>query len=580
MDFEPSFYKQGLFVRLAASKNAPLEPSTIVRRTLSPSCKSKLSKALPPDLLQGLGLVLHRNGEPDPCGSLPADMTLFEDALVSFDVCLDSFDKYAFESWLTRVMNHVSGCESTISKKTIAPGFLGYCDRDPPTLQSCPTTTSSSGYPQPTRFHVTFILVRVSVLPVLSNSGFVDCFQGSSNLLPGDENCGDRPSVASLHLYAVNAGRVFMFAPKFIGEIFELPHVTGDKGAPISLKVLSTEPRVFDIFNFFSRDESTDLVNRALKETTESHRIKRSTTGAQGHAVNSRRTSESGFDTHGKVAVDVKKRCFKILGFDEYIEGHGDGLQILRYNLTTAYIPHMDWIDDPSGTLQHDYDSAGRGGNRFSTILMYMSDLGPDAGGETVFTEAWPVDLPEDQRVDLKTALESLRKSKDAVGILEPGSWEEEMVAQCRSRLAIRPHAGRAVLFYSQLPSGEPDPASRHGGCPVLKGEKYASNLWVWNTIRDGFEGAPRNPKAKQTASSPTQSEKKVVTFSNVGGDPTYDNAELFYGDEMFWSKLGKGSPSVSVNTYPGHVWNLKVRGEVVKTWTIKADDPTINFEI
>jgi 2OG-Fe(II) oxygenase superfamily len=139
-------------------------------------------------------------------------------------------------------------------------------------------------------------------------------------------------------------------------------------------------------------------------------------------------------------------------------------LQILRYNLTTAYIPHMDWIDDPSGTLPHDYDSAGRGGNRFSTILMYMSDLEADAGGETVFTEAWPVDLPEDQRVDLKTALKALRESEDAVGVLEPGSWEEEMVAQCRSRLAIRPHAGRAVLFYSQLPSGEPDPASRHGG--------------------------------------------------------------------------------------------------------------------
>lgn len=314
----PQFISKDFFVRLAASKNAPLEPSTIVRRTLSPSCKSKLSKALPSDLLQGLGLVLHRNGEPDPCGSLPADMTLFEDALVSFDVCLDSFDKYAFESWLTRVMNHVSGCESTISKKTIAPGFLGYCDRGPahtPVLSDhdllvrIPSTNTL-----PCHFHTR---EGVRITSVKQFRDLLTVSKAAQTCLPGDENCGDRPSVASLHLYAVNAGRVFMFAPKFIGEIFELPHVTGDKGAPISLKVLSTEPRVFDIFNFFSRDESTDLVNRALKETTESHRIKRSTTGAQGHAVNSRRTSESGFDTHGKVAVDVKKRCFKILGFDE-----------------------------------------------------------------------------------------------------------------------------------------------------------------------------------------------------------------------------------------------------------------------
>lgn len=126
----------------------------------------------------------------------------------------------------------------------------------------------------------------------------------------------------------------------------------------------------------------------------------------------------------------------------------------------------MDWIDDPSGKLPHDYESGGMGGNRFSTILMYMSDLAEDAGGETVFTEGWPVGVPEDQRVDLKTALKDLRESGDAHGVLEPASWEEKMVAQCRSRLAVRPRAGRAVLFYSQLPSGEPDPASKHGGCP------------------------------------------------------------------------------------------------------------------
>jgi hypothetical protein len=116
---------------------------------------------------------------------------------------------------------------------------------------------------------------------------------------------------------------------------------------------------------------------------------------------------------------------------------------------------------------------------------------------------------------------------------------------------------------------------------PVLKGEKYASNLWVWNTIRDGFEGAPRNPKAKQTTASPTQAEKKVASFVNKGGNPIYDNAELFFGDDMFWSKLGKGDPAVSVNTYPGHVWMLKVNGKVVKKWAIDSrSENTLEFQI
>lgn len=90
-----------------------------------------------------------------------------------------------------------------------------------------------------------------------------------------------------------------------------------------------------------------------------------------------------------------------MLGFDTYTEGHSDGLQILRYNLTTAYIPHMDWIDDPSGQLAHDYESSGRGGNRFATILLYMSDLGERDGGETVFVKAWPNGQDEKDRVQL-----------------------------------------------------------------------------------------------------------------------------------------------------------------------------------
>lgn len=315
----PQLINKEFFVRLTgASHNTHVDPSRIETRTLSPSCRRKLSSVFPPDLLQDLAFVLHRNGEPEPCGTLPADLTLFEDALLSFDLCLDSFDKYAFESWLTSLMNHISSCECTISKKSIAPGFLGYCDRGPDHTPLLPDHDRLVKIPStntlPCHFHTR---EGVRITSVEQFKELLIASKAAPTCLPGDENCGEQPSTPSLHLYAVTAGRVFMFAPKFVGEIFELAHVTGDKGAPISLKVLSIEPRVFDIFNFFSREESTDLVARALKETSDSHRIKRSTTGAEGHAVNARRTSESGFDTHGKVAVDVKKRCFKILGFDE-----------------------------------------------------------------------------------------------------------------------------------------------------------------------------------------------------------------------------------------------------------------------
>ena len=113
---------------------------------------------------------------------------------------------------------------------------------------------------------------------------------------------------AGLHLYAVPAGRVFMHVAAYIGQVIALDHVPGaDPNQRVYLKVLSVSPAVFDLYNFFTKDESSELVQRALAETKESHRIKRSTTGTGEHHVNTRRTSESGFDTDGATSILIKK---------------------------------------------------------------------------------------------------------------------------------------------------------------------------------------------------------------------------------------------------------------------------------
>jgi hypothetical protein len=96
------------------------------------------------------------------------------------------------------------------------------------------------------------------------------------------------------------------------------------------------------------------------------------------------------------------------LGFDKYEEAHADGLQVLRYNLTKAYTPHSDWIDG-NDQVDHNHESAGVGGNRFATILLYMSDLGPGEGGETVFTEAWPVGQAKEDRIDTNKVSQASR---------------------------------------------------------------------------------------------------------------------------------------------------------------------------
>jgi len=81
------------------------------------------------------------------------------------------------------------------------------------------------------------------------------------------------------------------------------------------------------------------------------------------------------------------------LGFDQYHESLADGLQVLRYNKTKAYVPHFDWIEDPTKKEEHDFDSERVGSNRFATILLYFTDLTDDAGGQTVFSKVCVMDI-------------------------------------------------------------------------------------------------------------------------------------------------------------------------------------------
>lgn len=78
-----------------------------------------------------------------------------------------------------------------------------------------------------------------------------------------------------------------------------------------------------------------------------------------------------------------------------------------------------------------------------------MSDLDDEAGGETVFAKAPPAG--EEKLRPSKEVIRELRASGSSLDVLEAGSWEEEMTAHCKSRLAVKPHKSRAVLFYSQV---------------------------------------------------------------------------------------------------------------------------------
>jgi prolyl 4-hydroxylase len=47
--------------------------------------------------------------------------------------------------------------------------------------------------------------------------------------------------------------------------------------------------------------------------------------------------------------------------------------------------------------------------------------------------------------------------------------------------LSIRPGKGGAAFFYNLLGDGNPDDLSLHAAEPVLEGEKWLANVWLWD---------------------------------------------------------------------------------------------------
>ena len=76
------------------------------------------------------------------------------------------------------------------------------------------------------------------------------------------------------------------------------------------------------------------------------------------------------------------------------------------------------------------------------------------------------------------------------------------------------------------------------------------------------------------SSTSSSSSPSVHVTFENSGNDERFRNAELYYDEAGFFGGLGFDDKPISVNTYPGHVWNIKDKAtKVVLQTFIIADN-------
>ncbi len=184
-------------------------------------------------------------------------------------------------------------------------------------------------------------------------------------------------------------------------------------------------PSIWAIQNFMSDEECDHLIQLGEDKLAPSLTIDPET---GNHIQVEDRTSTLTFLSLNQDPI-VTQIEFRIANLVRMPVNHGEGLQILRYEIGQEYKPHYDYFDP---ALSGSHKALAKGGQRVATILMYLSDV--EEGGETVFP-----------KIDLK----------------------------------VPPKKGHAILFYSLYSNGELDPNSLHGSIPVVKGTKWVATKWL-----------------------------------------------------------------------------------------------------
>ncbi|KAL5662411.1 hypothetical protein ACJX0J_029536, partial [Zea mays] len=138
---------------------------------------------------------------------------------------------------------------------------------------------------------------------------------------------------------------------------------------------------VFLYQHFLSDDEANHLISLARAE------LKRSAVAdnMSGKSTLSEvRTSSGTFLRKGQDPI-VEGIEDKIAAWTFLPKENGEDIQVLRYKHGEKYEPHYDYFTDNVNTV--------RGGHRYATVLLYLTDV-PE-GGETVFPLAEPDDAKD-----------------------------------------------------------------------------------------------------------------------------------------------------------------------------------------
>jgi len=200
------------------------------------------------------------------------------------------------------------------------------------------------------------------------------------------------------------------------------------------LNVISNEPYIYYTDNFITDEECKFIIEYSSK-FMEKAKVTYSTEEEKKNVLSSDykgRTNDSYWIDHYKhpIMLDLCKRISDKIDCN-YI--HFEKFQVIHYKEGEEYNYHYDGWDYKDKERYKKYCSEL--GNRKVTILCYLNDV--EEGGETGFDMLY------------------------------------------HKPIKIKAKKGRMVVFYNLNDDGSLNKKTRHAGLPIIKGEKWAFNLWL-----------------------------------------------------------------------------------------------------
>lgn len=188
---------------------------------------------------------------------------------------------------------------------------------------------------------------------------------------------------------------------------------------------LHNDPLIYVIDDFLTKEQCDHIISISKPS------LKRSTVSSDGDGVISEaRTSLNTWIKHDTDNI-TKTISNKICNLVNIEHERSENFQVIHYDVSQEYRPHYDgW--DHDYTINKNLKHLKRGGQRLFTALCYLNDV--EEGGGTSFPKL---------------------------------------------NIEISPKMGKLLVFQNVYRNTNiKHDGSLHTGMPVIKGEKYAFNLW------------------------------------------------------------------------------------------------------